>query len=936
MPNAQNQKRAKLSFSFLKAFLALVSVVVILVLLLNSFSFFDYLKLKGIQGPAFRADPSAYIQSIIKETPNSFFSKNKIADLNIDIKFKDWQTLSKFRDIALKNGIIDSSQKKFINGNVLFDNQESEAKIRLKGDWTDHLLGEKWSLRFKLEDNNYFNKIRKFSLQSPTTRDFQGQLIIDKMLKEFKILTPHNSLVNANINGEDIGIMFFSEHFSKELIESSNRRESVIIKFDESDLWASRLNNKIFESNEFSSKIVAFDMNKIIQNPKLMEDYKVAVGLLRGFLNGSLKAHEVFDVKLFGDFLAINDLWGESHGLIWHNLRFYFNPITSKLEPIGFDQMLYHNPDTLDLSEDWIADTEFISKIRKNGYIKLAYINTLRKLKRNMLNSEYLEQYIDLDNEIEEILRSEFFLKPPPLLKNNNLIKRLNLLIENSTNSIIYMEPSKDKIGWAVNPRKMSQVVELQYPDFLKKANLFVGDFYKYGLNNLGLKDPFHGYSNQIGLNNVSNLDKDKDFFFIADNIDFTRFQKIANSYYYSNNNNISIEIQNLIPFDFQVYEVKTIFKDNKNMKSRVFNLDEDDLIVPSAGTRFVNLEKIDVDDIDEIIITFSSLNGISRITQNVQNYPRALSKSPVPESTINHQLNTHNFLTLEPEKRVIVVQSGEWFVKAPIIVPSGYSLQINQGTSLNFDSESYILSHGNLQFFGAKQEPIILNSLNSNEFWKGIKLIGNSEYPSSVMNNVIVKNTTDLKVNDWILDAGFFVYKTNLELNNFQINNNKSEDSINIFDSKFSINGIQVANAKIDGLDIDFSTGNINGGSFTNIGSAMGGDAIDFSGSNSEIYDISIYNVDDKGLSIGEESYIYAKNIDVNKSSIGVAIKDGSFLEMHDSTIHDSINAIWAYIKKNEYKSPSALITNIKTQSNENFRADDGSSLIIDGSVFK
>ena len=47
-------------------------------------------------------------------------------------------------------------------------------------------------------------------------------------------------------------------------------------------------------------------------------------------------------------FLAIADLWGGWHVLRWHTLRFYGNPVTRKLEPIGFDanaaEMWYKSP----------------------------------------------------------------------------------------------------------------------------------------------------------------------------------------------------------------------------------------------------------------------------------------------------------------------------------------------------------------------------------------------------------------------------------------------------------------------------------------------------------------------------------------------------------------------------------------------------------------
>ena len=34
-------------------------------------------------------------------------------------------------------------------GIISFDDEENPVRIRLKGDWTDHLIGEKWSFELK-------------------------------------------------------------------------------------------------------------------------------------------------------------------------------------------------------------------------------------------------------------------------------------------------------------------------------------------------------------------------------------------------------------------------------------------------------------------------------------------------------------------------------------------------------------------------------------------------------------------------------------------------------------------------------------------------------------------------------------------------------------------------------------------------------------------
>ena len=69
--------------------------------------------------------------------------------------------------------------------------------------------------------------------------------------------------------------------------------------------------------------------------------YKKAISLLEGFRRRELKTSDVFDVKQMAKYFAVADLCGAEHATRWHNVRFYYNPVTSRLEPIGFDADVY-------------------------------------------------------------------------------------------------------------------------------------------------------------------------------------------------------------------------------------------------------------------------------------------------------------------------------------------------------------------------------------------------------------------------------------------------------------------------------------------------------------------------------------------------------------------------------------------------------------------
>uniref|UniRef100_UPI0025E690A7 right-handed parallel beta-helix repeat-containing protein n=1 Tax=Algoriphagus sp. TaxID=1872435 RepID=UPI0025E690A7 len=88
----------------------------------------------------------------------------------------------------------------------------------------------------------------------------------------------------------------------------------------------------IFEASE----IEPFQKNRTLKNRQLFRQFNSGKKRLEYFrYNKNIEASIDFDV--WAKFFAICDLTQAYHALIWHNLRFYYNPFTTKLEPIVFD-----------------------------------------------------------------------------------------------------------------------------------------------------------------------------------------------------------------------------------------------------------------------------------------------------------------------------------------------------------------------------------------------------------------------------------------------------------------------------------------------------------------------------------------------------------------------------------------------------------------------
>ena len=97
-----------------------------------------------------------------------------------------------------------------------------------------------------------------------------------------------------------------------------------------------------------------------------------------------------------------------------------------------------------------------------------------------------------------------------------------------------------------------------------------------------------------------------------------------------------------------------------------------------------------------------------------------------------------------------------------------------------------------------------------------------------------------------------------------------------------------------------------------------LGNDAIDVSGSDIKITNVTINKAGDKGLSAGENSKMTINNVTINNSEIGLAGKDLSIVEGKNLTIRNNKLAFTAFKKKPEFGPSHIKLTKVKLDSVE------------------
>ena len=683
------------------------------------------------------------------------YSENGLPTLYIDLPFESYNQIIEKRKEALLTGVLFTSDEDLVPCQISYqDGNQLDAELRLKGDWTDHLEGNKWSFRIHIKDDNqYINGMRRFSIQAPETRNFVTEWAFHQHLFSENILTTRYQFINVLINGEPKGIYALEESFSQELLESQEQRQGIILHFDEDLMWkntatfmeagGNALLDQVITTGFFmntdmeTSEVDVFREGYITKHPELKEQAAAAIGLLRAFQTGQRAVSDLFDVKSLGRFYALSDLWGAGHTTRWHNIRFYYNPITGLLEPIAYD--------TIPLSDWWLED-QLAYPFENNALfndpeIKAAYTRELERI----TDPDYL---IDLQNSLKE-----------------------------STNQI------QDTLA-----REYSSIEFTSIWDVLQSRRLM-------------LEKQLHPPKITRGY---ATYDPDQK----SIRVDLVNLTVLPQQL-------LEIEVNGkVIPIDPAWFDFQNspsmindngslIFRGSENLHEASFEMPISETITSSAdlqvtiwsriyGLKQTYREALITDELSQVLI-----NGPSPIIPSLEEC-----------------LSQHPFLFKTENRDQLIVQSGDWDVIGDLIIPKNMSLIIPQGTTLRFEPQRILFSKGPVHIKGTSEYPVLLTSQGS--IWGGIVILDAGL--SSRWEHLRIENTEGISRSGWQLTGGITFYKSPLEITHVQIAHSLAEDALNIVHSVFSLSYCEISNTSSDALDADFAEGEISNCSFINI----------------------------------------------------------------------------------------------------------------------
>jgi hypothetical protein len=266
----------------------------------------------------------------------------------IDIPHTNLMNLSHQRDVALARQVLVVTDADIVTASVRHAGQAVPVRIRLKGDLVDHLEGDKWSFRIMVRGDATILGMKDFSIQHPATRDYLNEKLYHEAMRREGLIALRYEFIDVTLNGKGLGVYALEETFEARLIEYNQRKDGPVIRFNEDVLWGELARQESVPPRQrgavagaggyFSSDVDAFETTRWTTDPALRPQYLAAIQLLDAFRRGEVTVAQAFDVKQLATFFALSDLLSAWHGVAnWPNARFYYNPVTSKLEPVAFD-----------------------------------------------------------------------------------------------------------------------------------------------------------------------------------------------------------------------------------------------------------------------------------------------------------------------------------------------------------------------------------------------------------------------------------------------------------------------------------------------------------------------------------------------------------------------------------------------------------------------
>jgi len=281
-------------------------------------------------------------------------------------------------------------------------------------------------------------------------------------------------------------------------------------------------------------------------------------------------------------------------------------------------------------------------------------------------------------------------------------------------------------------------------------------------------------------------------------------------------------------------------------------------------------------------------------------------------EQWINNS-HKNNSLVVDKKNKVITLKRNKYKINKNLYFPCDYSLVVEPGSKFLLGKDVSLFFTNSIRLIGTNDQKITVDAIDANQKWGSLVFLPNSD--TSFLNKVKIHHFSASNGSGAYGFGRFFsgmltILGASVDLNTLYLSDNGDDDLLNIINSQINIENIEFYNAFADGIDCDWCEGLMR--SIKVNGTGVNGDGLDFSYSSINIIDIEVYDIGDKGISVGERSDVDIENLKVSNAIIGVASKDSSNVILNGGDFVKVKTPLTTYIKKPIFSEPTLHAYNV------------------------
>ena len=776
----------------------------------------------------------------------------------LETKSEGIRQLSLFVDAANLAGLdanLPYSGQRYVDGSMYYDGTIHPVDIRYRGDSYYHWGYYKKSFRIKTKRDKLFEGIRRLNLLAPRTPGMLNNHFSYLLGAQLGLMAPRSEMIELTVNGENQGIFNLVEQLDESTLRSLDRMPGDLysgdlvgmdrpqgvtnLLFDHLGLWQKKAVNNHYSE---ASKAPLQRLLKVVSMPPSEER--------------DLLLERTVNISAFARFSALELLSSSIHTDSIHNWRLYYDPATSKFEPVVWDFM------------GW-------NRLLKGRGLAAATLDTISSPLHLVLyhNRRFL---LERQRVLETFFRSgaddEF------LDSVDQQIEQLKAAVSRDPNAIVDTQqiwPSQIVEAMHRHRELIASLFEWIERNYMSASQLQYrvlptsGEIALLAKGRAPIKNPVLEFENSLTEIPTASLSFWKNG--ERQSIDVSQLLTIRT-------NRVALELDLLPNYDFSIQSMRpsSILSNRAILTPSYWQLDIENM---GTNNELVQISHTDPKSLSQLAalrvknIEIKDLRGPSLLVPEANSRPRIWSN-------------------------VQEIPSGVLEIDA--------DLTIRAGTLVKLHPNASIILKGRLRALGTKENPIRFEPYAEDQApWGAIVLLGQGANHSS-LNHTVFSGGSGLKEPLREYSAMLSVHDVeDVVVSDSTFRDNELvDDMVHTVYSQVRFERSVFLNALSDALDLDISRAYLEECVFEN----SGNDGIDLMATNAVIVKSSTSGNKDKGISVGEGSSLVVIDSQFVGNQIGMQVKDGSRAISYNSTFQQNLVALDGYKKNWRYNAGGSI----------------------------